>query len=185
MYFPLPSLTFIQFDENEQHGGEAEQRGASVTDEWQRDADDGHQADGHADVDDKVEEDDRGDAVAVVLHEGVALFFRQCDDAENEVAEEAEDEQTAHKAHFFANAAEYKIGALLGHEVVLGLGAVADAFAEKASRADGNLRLGNVEVDTRRVGRAAEEAFNTLFLVGFQNVLVCQVDGENERNAHT
>ena len=77
MTFLFPSfLTFIQFDENKEHGGKAEQRGSTVADERQRDADDGHQADGHADVDDKVEEDDRGDAVAVVFDEGIALFFR-------------------------------------------------------------------------------------------------------------
>ena len=69
-------LIIIEFDEAEEHHREGPEGGASVADEGQWDADDGQQSDGHADVDEEVEDEDTRDAVSVVADKRISLFFR-------------------------------------------------------------------------------------------------------------
>ena len=176
------ALIVIQLDETKQHNRECPEGGAAVADEGQGDADDGQQAGGHADVDEKVEGDDARDAITVVADKRITLFFRQFENAEDEGAEEAEDDQGAEETPFFANGAEDEVGALLGHEIEFRLRAFEVALAEKSARADGNFRLVEVEVGAQRVGGFAQNGVNALLLVRFETVLVKEVDGEYEHD---
>src|SRR6185369_14525576 len=56
---PLADVDALEHPEGD---GDADQRGAAVADERQRDAGDGHHADDHPDVDDELEEQPRADA---------------------------------------------------------------------------------------------------------------------------
>ena len=73
-------LVAIQCNEYEEHRREAPHRGATVAQEGEGDTDDGHEADGHADIDEKVHEDAAGDAVSVDAGEGLAAPFGVMDD---------------------------------------------------------------------------------------------------------
>lgn len=63
-------------DEDEQKDGERPQGRASVADKRKRDADDRHEAHGHADVDEQVHEDAACDTVAIDAGEGLAALLR-------------------------------------------------------------------------------------------------------------
>ena len=77
LLFIVSSLIVIKFDKAEQHHREGPQRRATVADEGQWDSDDGQHADGHADVDEKVDGKDAGDAIAVIADKRISLFFRE------------------------------------------------------------------------------------------------------------
>ena len=55
----------IDAQKDEEHEREAPEGGTAIAEERQRDADDGHKAHHHAHIDEHVEEEDAGDAVAV------------------------------------------------------------------------------------------------------------------------
>ena len=88
-------LLRIDTDEDKQQQGEAPQRGAAVADERQRDADDRNESDGHADVDDEVEEQHRCHPIAIHAHKGALVPLGQHDDAEDERKEKRENHRTA------------------------------------------------------------------------------------------
>lgn len=75
---PSEIFPFVPYegDEDEQKDGERPQGRASVADERKRDADDRHEAHGHADVDEQVHEDAACDTVAVDAGEGLAALLR-------------------------------------------------------------------------------------------------------------
>lgn len=65
----------MEGNEDEQQYRESPQRGSSVADERQRDADDWHDAESHSDIDEKMHEDTAGDAVAIYSGECFPAFF--------------------------------------------------------------------------------------------------------------
>ena len=136
----ITSLLFrINSDKDKQQKRESPQRGTAITDERQRDANDWYQSDGHADVDDQMEEQHRGHSVAIHPHKGALVPLRQLYDADDQGEEESENGNAADKAPLLADAAEDEVGALLRHKVELGLRAVEVAFPCKTTRTDGNL----------------------------------------------
>ena len=88
-----------------------------------------------------MEDEEGGHAVGVDAAEGGGLTFGDGDYAQYEYEEEGEYGGCADEAFFFAYGAEYEVGVLFGHIFELCLGAVEEAFAGKAARANGYCRL--------------------------------------------
>lgn len=80
---PVPAFG-VQLDKDEEQDGEAPQGGAAVAEEGQGNAYGGHQANGHANIDDPVGEKHAGKAEAIDAAEGVFLFVGQVDDARDQ-----------------------------------------------------------------------------------------------------
>lgn len=70
--------------ENEEEDGEAPQGGTAVTEERQRDADDGGEPQYHTHVDEDVEQEDAHDAIPVDTPEAEGLALSQMYETENE-----------------------------------------------------------------------------------------------------
>ena len=80
IYGLLLLLKYIQpigilFHEDGQHYRESQHARPAVTQERQRYADDGHQTDGHTNVDGEMYENDARDAIAIHTAEGRSLSF--------------------------------------------------------------------------------------------------------------
>ena len=88
-----------------------------------------------------VEEEYRGDAVAVDSPEGLELSVSHTHKSQNEQCQAGEEYHCAHKAELLADCAEDKVGMLLRYIVILDLRTLHKALAPKASRANSNLRL--------------------------------------------
>ncbi len=86
-----PDAACVDAQEDEEEEGEAPEGGTAIAEKGQGDADDGHEAQDHADVDDDMEEEDGEDAVAVDATEGGGLSFGHMDDAQQKGQEEEED----------------------------------------------------------------------------------------------
>src|SRR3990172_8981790 len=84
--------------EDAQADGDADERGAAVRDERERDAGDGHDADDHTDIDQQLEEDHRRQAAREGQGEGILGPPAHEQDAPQEGHEEREDEQSADEA---------------------------------------------------------------------------------------
>ena len=161
----------IQLQEYEQQHCEAPERRAAVTEERQRDADDGHQTDGHSDVDHNVEEENRRHAVAVNSAELRFLPFGQHKQADEQRQEEKQQHGGAHKAPFLANGAKNEVGALFGHEFEFCLRALQIALASESARPDGNHRLVDVVARALQIDLNAKQMVDAGALVRRQNVI--------------
>lgn len=107
----------IQCYEYEDQHRECPQRGASVTQQRQRDADHGHEAYGHPDVDEKVHEYAGGDTVAVDAGKRLPAFLGIRDDPQDQENIEGYHNKAANEAPLLTYRAEDEIGALLRHEL--------------------------------------------------------------------
>lgn len=83
-----PSLNFIECkvagggieaDGDKQENGEGDERRAAIAHEGERDAHHGHQADRHADIDQHVEQQNRGHAITVDAPERLLLPLAHLD----------------------------------------------------------------------------------------------------------
>lgn len=128
----------VEGDEDGKHRGESPEGGASVAHEWQRDAYDRHQADGHAYIYEQVHEQAAGQAVAVDSGEILPAVLGIFQDLQNQHHIQADDYKASEKAPFLTYSTEDEVRALLRHESVSGLSAVHVTLAEKTARADGN-----------------------------------------------
>lgn len=76
-----PIAAGIDAQEDEEQDGEAPQRGASVAEEGQGNADDGRQTQHHTHIDEDMEEEHRQDTIAIHTPERIGLSFSQMDEA--------------------------------------------------------------------------------------------------------
>ena len=76
--------------ENEEEDGEAPQGGTAVTEEGQRDSDDGSEPQDHADVDEDMEEQDAQYTISIYARVGVRLPFCKVNEAQDEREEKQE-----------------------------------------------------------------------------------------------
>ena len=89
----LPCLLFpprIYSQKDEKQDGEAPQGGAAVTEEGQRNSDDGSETQDHADVDEDMEEQDAQYTISIYARVGVRLPFGKVNEAQDEREEEQE-----------------------------------------------------------------------------------------------
>ena len=161
----------VEGDEDEQHHRECPERRAAVADERQRDADDRHKADGHADVDEQMHEEAAGQTVAVDARKRFAAAFGVAGDADDEEDVEQYHCKTAHEAPLFTDSAENKVRALLRHEAVGSLRALEIALAEEAAGADGDHALPHVVAHSGRVFLHAQQHLDTAALMVGQHVV--------------
>ena len=131
-------LVAVKRDEDEEHGGESPEGGTSIADKWQRDADDRHQTDGHADVDEKMHEDAAGYTVAIDPGEGFPTPFSIGYYSPYQENIEQNHNQGPQESPFFAYCAENEVGTLLRNEAVCGLSPIKIALSCQTSRTDCN-----------------------------------------------
>lgn len=173
----------VDAEEDEEEEGEAPERRAAVGEEGQGDADDGGQAEHHADVDEDMEEEDGEDAVAIDAAEGGGLALRQVDEAEDEGEEEQQDAGCTDEAFLLADGAEDEVGVLLRHVFELCLRAVEEALAFESARADGYLALMDVVAGMLDVVVETQQHVDAGALVGLQDVVEGIVGGTEEGDA--
>ena len=176
-------LLAVEGDENEQQDGKGPEGRTAVAEEGQGDADDRHQADGHADVDEQVHEDAGGDAIAVDPREGFPAPFSIQDEAYDEKDVQEDDDQAADEPPFFADGAENEVGGLFRHEAEGSLGAVEEAFPEEPAGADGDFGLVDVVTYSGQVFLHAEEDLDAGALVVLEHVLEDEIRGKDEEDA--
>ena len=166
-YLPGAVVAAVGVDaqQDEQQDGEAPQRRAAIAEERQRDADDGAQADNHADVDGEVEDEVGGDAVGIHAGKGRVVALGQRDDAQNQCQEQHQHGHAADEALFLTYGAVDEVGMLLGHIFEFGLRAVQETFARDAATADGNLALIDVIARTTQVVLDAQGDLDARLLV--------------------
>ena len=129
----------VDAEQDEEQDGEPPQRGAAVTEEWQRDADHRAQAYDHADVDAEVEYQIRSHTIGVDTPECGVLALGYLYDAEYHGQEQELHAHRAPESLFLAYGAEDEVSVLLGHVFELGLGAFEESFAQEAAGAYGVL----------------------------------------------
>ena len=159
----------VESNRNKEQQSECQQRRSTVAHKRQRDTHNGHQSDGHTHIHHQVEEQNRRHAVAVDSSERLLLALADTHQAQDQRAVHRQHNQTAHKAPLLAYRAENEVGMVLGDEVILDLRTLQEALAEQSARADSDLRLVDVEVDTLRVVDDSEEGVDTVLLVLFQH----------------
>ena len=123
----------ILFHEDGQHHRDSQHAGAAITQEGQGNADDGHQANGHAYVDGKMHEKDACNGIAINTAEVGPLSLGQRNKANQQGHIKQHDSCRTQKATFLAHGAENKVGVLLGHKIVFRLGAFKEAFASQTT----------------------------------------------------
>lgn len=170
----------VEAEEDEEEDGESPEGGASVAEEGQGDAYDGAKADYHADVNTEVEDEVGCDAVGVHAGECAGLSLGDGNHPQNQRDEEKGDDSGAYEAFFLAYGAEDEVGMLLGDVFELGLGAVEESFSGKSAGTDGNLGLVDVVTGAAEVFDDAEGYLYSHLLVGLEDFVEGDVDGEKE-----
>ena len=165
---------------DEQQDREGDERRASVAHKRQRNAHHGHQADGHAHVDQHVEQQDRRHAVAVDASERLLLPFAHAHQPQDQQAQQRQHHDRAEESPLLAHGAEDEVGVLFGDEPVFDLGPFEEALAPEVARADGDFRLVDVVVGSERVADDAQEAQYAVALVLFENRIEDVVGGGQE-----
>ena len=158
----------VDAEEDEQQEGEAPEGGTAVGEEGQGDADDGGEAEHHADIDEDMEEEDRKDTIAVDAAEGAGLALGDVDEAQDEGEEQQQHTGGTEEAFLLADGAEDEVGVLLGHVLQLGLRAVEEALALEAAGAYGYLALMDVVARIADVVVEAQQDVDAGALVGGQ-----------------
>ncbi len=161
----------IDAQKDEEHEREAPEGGTAIAEKRQRDADDGHKAHHHAHVNEDVEEEDAGDAVAVDAPEFGGLPLCQMDDPQDEGQEEKEHGSGPDEAFFFANGAEDEVGVLLGDVFEFGLRAVHEAFPLETAGTDGDFALVDIVACTTDIFFHAKQHFDAHLLMGLKDVV--------------
>ena len=118
-----------------------EDGGAAVGDEGEREAGDRHDADGHADVDERLEDEPDRHPGRHQHAEHVVGELGGADRAEHDDAEQGDDDGGADEAEFLARDGEDEVGLDRGDEVAAGERAVEQALAVQAAGADRDLGL--------------------------------------------
>ena len=168
----------VHAEEDGDEDGEAPEGAASVAEEGQGNADDGQEADDHADVDDEMKGEDAHDGVAVGASEAPQpLPLGQYQQPQDECPEEQQHAYGAKEALLFADGAEDEVGLLFGHVAEFRLGAVEEALTPQPARADGNLRLMDVVAHVLDVLLHAQHHADALLLVVLEHVVEDVVGG--------
>ena len=152
---------------DESHGHHvAQDGGAAVAQEWQGDAGDRHDAHGHGDVLEDLEDEHADESDDDEGAEQVGGFQGDAHEADHEVGKEADDNQAADQAQFFNDYGEDEVR-LLNRDKVQGfLGAVEQAFAEYAAGSHGDLGFIHLVVGSDAQVVRVQEGADSLFLVG-------------------
>src|SRR5215218_3862827 len=166
----VPSHVDILQQTDGQEGGD--QRRPAVGDERQRDPGDGHDADGHADVDEGLEGQHGHHPGGQEGAEGVAGHGGDAQSPPQEQPEQQQQDHGAGEAELLADHGEDEVGLLLGNVLEVGLGAVQVALAGDAARADGDQGLPRVvgEASSTVVGAGVDERGQPLLLVLAEHV---------------
>ena len=173
----------IQCYEYEDQHGECPQRGASIAEQRQWDADHRHNADGHPDVDEQVHEYARGHTVAVYSGERLPAFLRVHDDSGNQEHVQRDHDKTAEESPFLPYGTEDEIGALLRHESEGGLGPAQKAFAVESAGTDGDHALVDIVADTCRILFHPQQHLDSLALMILKDVVEYELGREHERHS--
>ena len=129
-------LVSVKRNEDEEHGGESPEGGAAIADKRQRDADDRHQTDGHADIDEKMHEDATGHTIAINPGKGLTAPLGVSNDPPYREDIEQNHKSLPEEAPFFTYGAENEVCTLLRNEAVSCLCAMEIALAGQPSRTD-------------------------------------------------
>ncbi len=121
----------IESKEYKEQQGEAPEGGSAVTEERQRDADNGQESEHHTNVDSKVNKEDAGNGIGIDLREGIALTFSKVDKADDKESVNGNDGESADKAPLLAYCAEDKVGILFGYETKFSLCTLEKTFTEE------------------------------------------------------
>lgn len=170
----------INTQEDEKEDGESPKRGTSVAEEGQGDADDRGQSEHHAYVDEYMEEEDAGHAIAIDTSKLEWLSFRNLHQTGNEGEEKQQDGSRTEESLLFTDRTEDEVGVLLGNKFQLCLCTVEETFALQSARSDGNLALMNVVACSRQVVIQSEQYVDTHALVGLHHVVEHVVGGVEE-----
>ena len=127
----------VQGDEDGEHDGECPEGRAAVTHERERDADDRHDAYGHAHIDEKMHEQAACQTIAVNPGETLSTVLGIFYNLQNQKHIQRYDSKAAYEAPLLAHGAEDEIGTLFRDESVRRLSAVHIPLSGKTSRADG------------------------------------------------
>src|SRR6478672_5801334 len=102
---PLPFvyLICVHLEENKQQNRKTPKSGTTIGEKRQRYANSREYANNHRDVDKKVDEQYRCDAISVDAAEFGLLSFGEINNPDNQTDKQRNDDQTANKAPFFAN----------------------------------------------------------------------------------
>lgn len=147
-------------------GGEGgDQRGAAITDERQRNALGGHQADDHAEVDERLDGDHGGDAGGQQLPERIRRAPRHTHAPRHEQREQQHQRHGADQPQLLAGDGEDEIGVRLGQKEQL-LPPVHQAQPGQTATAHGDQRLDDLEADALGVRPGMQKRQNALPPVG-------------------
>ena len=144
---------------------ERDHRRAAVADEGQRHAHDRQDAAHHAHVDEGVGEKAERDRAGEQARED-----RRRLGGDHQAAKDQEDEaehqaDAADQAELLGERGEDEVGGALGDELEVGLGALHEALAGRAARADRDLALDDVKALAERVGGRVEQRADAVLLV--------------------
>lgn len=156
MAVALPSAR-IEFDGDEKEEREGKQRRPAIAEERQGNAYHGHEADGHAYINEYVEKEDGGHSVAIDPAERLLLSLSHTDETQDEPAEEPQYDGRADEAPLLAHGAEDEVGALFRNEVVFGLRSLQVSFPEETSGAYRYFGLIDIVSPLLRVAFHAEQ----------------------------
>src|SRR5690606_13852090 len=109
----------IEFQENEYKDGESPERRTAIADKGQRNSHNRRQTDRHSDIDEQVDDQNTGHAVAVYARKFRSLPFGEEDEPQDHYYEEDNHGRCPQKTPFFANGAKDKVGALHRYVLVL------------------------------------------------------------------
>ena len=172
----------IQCYEDENQHGERPQGGTSVTQQRQRDADHGHEADGHPDVDEKVHEYAGGDTVAVDAGKRLPAFLGIRDDPQDQENIEGYHNKAANEAPLLTYRAEDEVCALLRHKTERGLRAAEESFPGQTARSDRDHALVDIVAHTGGILFHAKENLYPFSLMVLEYVIENKFGGEDQGN---
>ena len=168
---------------NHAEGGKGGKQGRpAIAEKRKRNADDGRDADAHADVLEGLERQKRGDAEAGQRAETAAGADAHDDAADDDRQQQENDDDTGDHTQLLADDGEDEVRMLAG-ERALTLRAVAETGSGEAAGGKGNLALMRLPVDAgvRRVDGRIVRREDALLLIVMQHELPDQRDHGRDR----
>ena len=141
----------IEFDEYEEQYGECQQRRASVREKRQRDTDNGHYAEHHTDIYDKMKSEYPYHTITIHSREYARLPFAQIDNTVYKGKKQKYYHYAARKAPLFGYGTKHEVGILFGYKFKFSLSPFQKSFTKHTSRRYGYFRLVGVPFCSLRV----------------------------------
>lgn len=141
----------IKPQKNKKQYGKSPEGRSAIAEKRERNADDGHQAQRHSDIDDEMGKEDGCHRIAVNPGKYRSLSFGKKNQPQKKKDKKRDDSHRTHKTPFLPYGTENKVSALKGHKVKFSLGTLQKSLTQESTRTNCNFALIDVISCTQRI----------------------------------